>query len=69
MKKVGYGDFPGAPVIKTPPSNVVSVDSIPGWGNRSHMLQDVAKIFFEVPKKKKRKKVGYELGHAVYSLQ
>ena len=32
MKKVGYSNSPGGPVIKTPPSKVVGVDSIPAWG-------------------------------------
>ena len=30
-------DFPGSPVVKTPPSNVGHMSLIPGWGAKSHM--------------------------------
>ena len=40
------GDFPGAPVVKTPPSNAEDAGSIPGWGTKiPHASQ---------PKKKKQ---------------
>ena len=42
------GDFPGAPVVKTPPSNAEDAGSIPGWGTKiPHALQ---------PKKKTKHK-------------
>ena len=28
------GDFPGAPVVKTPPFNAENAGSIPGWGTK-----------------------------------
>ena len=37
LKNVNW-DFPGGPVVKTSPSDVGSVDSIPGGGSKSHML-------------------------------
>ena len=39
FKKVLPGDFPGGPVVKNSPSNAGDMDSIPGWGTRSHVLR------------------------------
>ena len=30
-------DFPGGPVVETTPSNAGDTDSIPSWGDKSHM--------------------------------
>ena len=39
LKNVNW-DFPGGPVVKTSPSDVGSVDSIPGGGSKSpHALR------------------------------
>ena len=46
MKKVGYSNFAGGPVIKTPPSQVVGVDSIPGWGAEIPCAAGCGQIFF-----------------------
>ena len=29
-----YGDFPGGPLVKNPPSNAGDVGSNPGWGTK-----------------------------------
>ena len=29
-----FGDFPGGPVVKNPPSNAGDAGSIPGWGTK-----------------------------------
>ena len=34
-----FGDFPGGPVAKTPPSNAGGPGLIPGQGTRSHVPQ------------------------------
>ena len=34
------GEFPSSPVVNNPPCNAGNVGSIPGWGRRSHMLQN-----------------------------
>ena len=34
FKKVRWGDFPGGPVVKNPPSNAGDAGSIPGWGTK-----------------------------------
>ena len=41
FKKVLPEDFPGGPVVKNSPSNAVDMDSIPGWGTRSHVPHGV----------------------------
>ena len=36
-------DFPGAPVVKTPPSSAGDVGSIPGWGTKiPHAAQQLS---------------------------
>ena len=38
--KMMRGDFPGGPVVKTPPSSAGGTGSIPGWGAKIlHALQ------------------------------
>ena len=34
LKNPIVGEFPGDPVVKTPPSNAGSEGSIPGWGTK-----------------------------------
>ena len=42
MKNHNEGDFPGSAVVKTLPSNEVGEGY--GQGNKTQMIQDVAKI-------------------------
>ena len=44
-------DFPGGPVVKNPPSSAGGVGSSPGWEQRSHMLQGMARNFKIIVKK------------------
>ena len=34
FSRTAIRDFPGGPVVKTPPSNAQGVGSIPGWGTK-----------------------------------
>ena len=34
LKTALFGDFPGGPVVKNPPSNARDTGSIPGWGTK-----------------------------------
>ena len=63
IKILGFGDFPGSPVVKTPHPNTRGTDMIPGWETR---MPDATG--HSTPPPPAKKKTHQKPGHLTHEL-